>query len=190
MRRIRFFFVFTMAVVLGACQEEANITEQSTQPSFEKTEAAVVQKEENSGVKSAVAPGMEISAVLDELLQTNKKAVDDSFIGKQKQELIKKFGQPDETGWFQGGEYVKYDQAAYFLKPQSNQIHSMAVEINEHNHFQTENKEQLLGKASEAYWNEMNNLWTEVYKLSDGKLILEKKSKQAEQPVYIWLEHD
>ncbi|WP_158735551.1 hypothetical protein [Alteribacillus sp. YIM 98480] len=171
--------------MLTSCMAEE---EDNTLPvkQAEKAVKLVEEKQPPSEVKSA-AETKEGAEVFNELIAPLHEEIDISYLKEEKSDVEERLGRPDETGWFEGGEFLRYGAITFFFHPNTNDVESIAVETSK-TAFDQEKAEEVLGTSDNRFWNEMDNLWSETYEFEDGKITVEKVSEEASQISYIWFE--
>ncbi|SDH87866.1 hypothetical protein [Alteribacillus bidgolensis] len=177
--------LFSIGILTSCIAEEQDQTLPIKQA--EKAVKPVEEKQPPSEVKSAkeIKEGAEI---FNELIAPLHEEIDTSYLNEDKHNVQERLGSPDETGWFEGGEFLRYGVFTFFLNPNTNEVESIAVETNK-TAFDQQNAEEMLGTPDNRFWNEMDNLWSEIYEFEDGKITLEKDSVEANQVSYIWFEN-
>ncbi|MDQ0298949.1 hypothetical protein J2S78_001369 [Salibacterium salarium] len=160
-------------------QEEQTVT---SMVSAKKAETLNVEKQPPTAVKSETNQTNEGREAFSTLFQdTYNKNL--TYLEKSEKDIQEAYGEPDESGWYEGGEFLQYDQFTYFIHPESNRAESVAVQDVS---LKQADINERLGSADKRYENKMEGLWTEEYNYNDGKIVVEKASESSEEVMCIW----
>ncbi|MFB4164676.1 hypothetical protein ACE1TI_12780 [Alteribacillus sp. JSM 102045] len=152
----------------------------------EKADTRIEEKQPPSEVKS-VSQKQIGAETFNELIESFHEFNYASYLNQEKEEIKEALGEPEDEGWFEGGEYMQYGDFTFFFHPVTEKGISVAVETTNKT-FDQEKAEDILGSVDRSFWNEMDNMWSEVYEFEDGTITFEKESEEAEHPSYIWFE--
>ncbi|MFB5660764.1 hypothetical protein [Alteribacillus sp. HJP-4] len=154
-------------------QNEAVVKEAPTEVKSVSTNEASEQTDEARNMFSEVA-----GEKADEYLNMLGEPADNV-------ELI--FGTAEEKGSFEGAEYEQYGEFTFFIDSNDQTVQALAYQPSGHS-LTTEEIKEAAGEADESYYNDMDQLWTEVYTFDTADIIIEKSDKSSSKVEYMWYE--
>ncbi|WP_062048441.1 DUF4309 domain-containing protein [Bacillus sp. JCM 19034] len=106
-------------------------------------------------------------------------------LGETYDAIIKREGEPIETGYYEGGVYLQYGEVTYFINPETNKSVAIALQIEDQGLTHKEMK-KALGTPDISEMNEMDGYWMFCYDLNEYQLMFEAKSEK-DTIEYVWL---
>ncbi|WP_209123669.1 hypothetical protein [Alkalihalobacillus sp. BA299] len=106
-------------------------------------------------------------------------------LGTEKDEILSKRGNAIETGYYEGGEYFRYDDATFFINPDTDRLVAIALSIEEYDLNGTKLK-KILGTPDVSERNEMEGLWMYEYYLDKYTLMFEADNENG-KILFAWL---
>ncbi|MBP3952202.1 DUF4309 domain-containing protein [Bacillus suaedae] len=108
-----------------------------------------------------------------------------SKLGQATASIIDIYGEPDERGSYEGGDFLTYGKKTFFINPDTGKSVAIALDISEHRLTEQDLK-RALGTPDHSELNEMDNFWMYLYNLDDFELMFEAETKEAIIK-FVWL---
>ncbi|UCZ51899.1 hypothetical protein LGQ02_13665 [Bacillus shivajii] len=162
-----------------------NVTEKDLIERTTKIIDKKINEEKIKANRSASNKENKEQSYIEELFLQNNVDIGDSM-----DKLYSKMGNPNEEGMYEGGIYADYGKETFFINPDTNKINAIALpaeKIDEK--FLSEVENSLKGNVIMEAFNEMENLWLEIYDWKSYNVMIERK-EQKSSPIYIWLTED
>ncbi|WP_026700053.1 hypothetical protein [Salibacterium aidingense] len=169
--------------LLAACGEEDDENRHANHaPSKEET--AVFEKQPPSKVKSVTdTPQQGEKTFYDLFKETDIEQHQLSYVREYKSDIINKLGSPEESGWYEGAEFIQFRHGTYFINPDTNKATAVAVQ---NPGLEQADIKKWLGPPDETFENAMEGLWTQQYVYKDGSIVVEKTNEDASAIMCIW----
>jgi hypothetical protein len=106
-------------------------------------------------------------------------------LGQTDMEIREQLGQPINEGSYEGGMFLEYQDATYFINPEIKKNVAIAINIEKYNLTDVDLK-RTLGTPDLSEFNEMDGLWMYVYELDEYELMFEAEGEHAILQ-YTWL---
>ena len=111
-------------------------------------------------------------------------------VGTSKEEVIDKLGEPIEEGMYEGGTLLDYAEITYFVNPETKRVNAIAVPAEKLELGKWKDVEPTLKDEMKVNgYNEMEELWMEIYNWKEYDLMVERKNEGA-SPHYLWITED
>ncbi len=111
-------------------------------------------------------------------------------IGDSQDKLYEVVGEPTEEGMYEGGIFADYGHTTFFMNPESKIINAIAIPAEEiKQETLAEIEASLQDHLIEESFNEMDNLWMELYNWNEYDIMIERID-EVSPPFYIWLTED
>ncbi|OLO40700.1 hypothetical protein BTR23_04285 [Alkalihalophilus pseudofirmus] len=155
---------------------------------------------ENSQTVSTKEPKVDDGVVLAANKKTDTHIVDFSWIekgldgqlddvefriGTNKDEILSKRGTAIDTGYYEGGQFFRYDDATFFINPETNQLVAIALST-EDDDLDASKLKKALGTPDVSERNEMEDLWMYEYYLDQYSLMFEADEENG-NILFAWL---
>ncbi|ARK31192.1 DUF4309 domain-containing protein [Halalkalibacter krulwichiae] len=106
-------------------------------------------------------------------------------LGETEEDIRESFGVPITTGSYEGGIFLEYSQATFFINPETKKSVAIASDISDER-ITFKDLKRLLGTPDSIDYNEMDDFWMYVYDLDEYELVFESVSEQSELS-FVWL---
>ncbi|WP_078430595.1 DUF4309 domain-containing protein [Alkalihalobacterium alkalinitrilicum] len=155
---------------------------------------------ENSKIVSTKEQKVDDGVVLAANKKTDKHIVDFSWIekgldgqlddiefriGTNKDEILSKRGTAIDTGYYEGGQFFRYDDATFFINPETNQLVAIALSTEDED-LDASKLKKALGTPDVSERNEMEDLWMYEYYLDQYSLMFEADEENG-NILFAWL---
>ncbi|WP_216828161.1 hypothetical protein [Alkalihalobacterium elongatum] len=106
-------------------------------------------------------------------------------LGTDKEQILLSRGEAIDTGYYEGGEYFRYEDVTFFINPETNRLVAIALSTEKYD-LDGKKLEETLGSPNVSERNEMEGLWMYEYDLGKYSLMFEAKEEEGEI-LFVWL---
>ncbi|MFV8827529.1 hypothetical protein [Alkalihalobacterium sp. APHAB7] len=106
-------------------------------------------------------------------------------LGTTKETILSGRGDAMDTGFYEGGEFFRYDDATFFINPETDRLVAIALST-EGYELDAAKLKEVLGSPDVSERNEMEGLWMYEYYLDKYSLIFEAE-EEGGKILFTWL---